>query len=117
MRISDWSSDVCSSDLVAHVDDFSAHFLKSGSIALGAREQILPAAVGGVSQAQQAGARAGQHIAKRGAVGIGHGAVTGFDQARLDVLQQRGQRIKGGFFRSEERRGGKACVSRWRSWW
>src|SRR3546814_14749907 len=98
MRISDWSSDVCSSDLVApggfikaKVGDALGQFLALDPVidALGHRQLLqLPAQVLDQARVQACGGRT--------------------------TLEQRLQMLA----RSEERRVGKECVSTCRSrWW
>src|SRR3546814_19595930 len=73
MRISDWSSDVCSSDLVEHVDRMHAHQHR-----LGAADVALP-------QRDMLGVVQGVHIERhveRAAVAAGEAAL----QAALDEM-------------------------------
>src|SRR3546814_12024024 len=93
MRISDWSSDVCSSDLrtVAHALDELADNADAGA-AGGVHLDDVDVAVLGDRRALGADA-AGRRRRAAGAV-------------RADAVQ-----------RSEERRVGKECVSTWRSRW
>src|SRR3546814_17622432 len=93
MRISDWSSDVCSSDL------------------LGQKEAVE--LVGG----QMPGHRrvAAEHVAKMSAF-FHRAAASGFDHmVRFVAADPRAERH--GHRRSEARRGGKECVSMGRSRW
>src|SRR3546814_11276914 len=94
MRISDWSSDVCSSDL---------------DVVAGAVEDAVDAvdAVGGeaLAQALDDGNAAGH----RGLVADGAADALGQSGKRGAVVRE--QRL----VRSEERRGGKECVSTCRS--
>src|SRR3546814_18056301 len=90
MRISDWSSDVCSSDL-------QAPRAQEQPLAIGMRRQHR--AIAGQRQSQRLGQAVhrigGEHAATRSA-----------------------SRASGAFDRrSEERRVGKECVSTCRSWW
>src|SRR3546814_15656744 len=93
MRISDWSSDVCSSDLMITVPPppyVSAHgLLKDRSVL------ITAAAGGGI------GFAAAQRCAEEGARAL---FISDIHPRRLDE-------------RSEERRVGKECVSTCRSRW
>src|SRR3546814_17997155 len=110
MRISDWSSDVCSSDLQA--PQRLANRLAGGSEL---RRQL-------VVVAEQAGVL----VTERDDDGAGQRCQID-DQARLEVLLRVPQRIAQHeaafrigvqhFARSEERRVGKECVSTCRSWW
>src|SRR3546814_15656304 len=94
MRISDWSSDVCSSDLV-HVlgDDI---------------ERLLRLLGGDVGKPHVV---AGQRTDMRDAAAHLSGAD---DADGLDRSQALGGRV---LLRSEERRVGKGCVSKCRSRW
>src|SRR3546814_18537977 len=99
MRISDWSSDVCSSDLARAVE----------------RGYLVIAARG-------AGLDLGRHAANV-ALRLGQ-AAKGFGQAALHFLNllvqfgdQVGLALVGVGIRSEERRVGKECVSTCRSRW
>src|SRR3546814_14244949 len=90
MRISDWSSDVCSSDLLAHL---------AGDVVLGGvPPQSQPRPCGGRARAHAAAAPAQRGHHRAGYAGDHAGAVA----AR---------------HRSEERRVGKECVSTCRSRW
>src|SRR3546814_15592635 len=104
MRISDWSSDVCSSDL--HGLDGAAQLV--AAVAAQRAQQIPGEALG--MQAQQhrrVGLRLADHDGE-----VLHAAVVGTkrDDARLLGAGQR-------HGRSEERRVGKGCVSTCRSRW
>src|SRR3546814_15909069 len=93
MRISDWSSDVCSSDLAA--------------------DQPLGQLLADPLQALQPGFVAGRLAAAEAARQMN--LVTGMPQ-RLDE-HARHLAVPGGIGRSEERRVGKECVSTCRSRW
>src|SRR3546814_13607029 len=94
MRISDWSSDVCSSDLIDHVADVEVavadmaddHALQSRGVEIGL---ALTDALG---EAGERDADVGRHHLTAGSGGAGG-------------------------VRSEERRVGKECVSTCRSRW
>src|SRR3546814_15414561 len=89
MRISDWSSDVCSSDLVDH-----------HGVAVMAERQAVDGAL-------DRGERIIEGVHEQPAHGIDHQhamAATALEHA-------------GAAARSEERRGGKECVSTCRSRW
>src|SRR3546814_18632080 len=94
MRISDWSSDVCSSDLLAHVGDLRR--------ALDGAEPAHQA--GGVGEAAEARQRRLEALA----VGGGQAVGVVLDPEALSVAAE---------LRSEERRVGKegvrTCRSRW----
>src|SRR3546814_18482048 len=99
MRISDWSSDVCSSDLLRRGGQQGHRnpdeFLQAADVLHRGGRQIGP------------GARA-------------HGALGPAGDALIDRLRPRLQRrLRGQVVepRSEERRGGKACVGTVRSGW
>src|SRR3546814_6179443 len=95
MRISDWSSDVCSSDLLDQV---------------ARRRDIFAGKAGGLDEVRLAHAQ--------GACFIVHGTYKGGHAARIIAAQGMG----GAVFRrherrSEERRVGKECGSTCRTWW
>src|SRR3546814_15309494 len=98
MRISDWSSDVCSSDL-------AEHFGEQRDLEFAQRDFIEVVGLATVEVAQVATHRRGDMLAQRrtrAAAGLGaHGLRTFGVQA----------------WRSEERRVGKECVSTCRSRW
>src|SRR3546814_13876626 len=98
MRISDWSSDVCSSDLSAHGVGLSQH--------LAAREHggiVYVPSKSGDEQNRNIGVGMAKHCRHFRAGHVGYQNV-GNDEADA-------------FMRSEERRGGKECVSTCRSRW
>src|SRR3546814_12959835 len=95
MRISDWSSDVCSSDLVIVADLAKKNAVARLAAELEARELTIDLLVNNAGF----GAR-GDFAALDRAV-----------QARMIDLNCRA------LIRSEERRVGKACVRKWRSRW
>src|SRR3546814_9241569 len=95
MRISDWSSDVCSSDLQAGKGEYDVH---------DAHDQRLDQA------AEEAGGQP-QRDAQRQRDGDDDAA----DVERIArAVHQPGEEIAP---RPEERRGGKECGSTWRSRW
>src|SRR3546814_12083171 len=126
MRISDWSSDVCSSDLVVQ-----------GLLALGegghqeadAQDQaaehhaeIAPETAPEAAALAIAADHldADRHLARRGLVGEGiePAVVAGGEQQRRQLYGQLdGDRAAAVEARSEERRVGKECVSKCRSRW
>src|SRR3546814_6236832 len=95
MRISDWSSDVCSSDLVAHRGE--------GKLGQRLRLHLQDLAVAGVRGADEI---AGQPT-------IGGRVCAGRQQVLVVELRHRVDLLK----RSEESRVGKECVSTCRSRW
>src|SRR3546814_12990532 len=100
MRISDWSSDVCSSDLPVGVDVADDAGLDTHRI-LQAADGVLPAL-----------ARTGDELLARG----GHRRIAvGRSERLVDVLDVVGDALR--LARSEERRVGKegvsTCGSRW----
>src|SRR3546814_12648830 len=109
MRISDWSSDVCSSDL-GHVP-FPARLV--GLLCLGGRGGGMPA-LGALDEPEVEQAVLQHRVDAAVGTGVGVGAqirlrrVPEFLLARGDERHNR---------RSEERRVGKACVSTCRSRW
>src|SRR3546814_15559664 len=97
MRISDWSSDVCSSDL-------DPGFLRH----CGDRRDVLH------FEAQRTGGFEKDHTGlRRYHRADGFGIVGGIEVARGDAVA----RERAGKERSEERRVGKECVSTCRSRW
>src|SRR3546814_11713889 len=96
MRISDWSSDVCSSDLLAESDAL-------GATATGTLRVTNSAERGGLIAGDLTIPEARYKIIRQGAA---------------DVPELQGVRRKGAppqqESRSEERRVGKECVSTWR---
>src|SRR3546814_15973066 len=110
MRISDWSSDVCSSDLVrrlahlgvAHVDGLTGVDVEEHH--LGALVFLLQAALEHVVHGE---------VGRLGIVHEDEGQLENYG-AREDA---RGIAVAGPDDRSEERRVGKESVSTCRSWW
>src|SRR3546814_12549836 len=102
MRISDWSSDVCSSDLGFKLGTRVYLTLPNGERASFTFAPVEEK-IGGQTFYRPAWVADGDH---------------GFVLASVDAQLRR---IGAAFFlvdgRSEERRGGKECVSTWRSWW
>src|SRR3546814_9963331 len=104
MRIIDWSSDVCSSDLADHGDVFAA-ILGEAAVAVGELQRGLV------------------HKASRPCFGHGIAAVILPAWRARNVLvawqriHLRGQRAVALVERSEERRVGKECVTTCRSRW
>src|SRR3546814_11536793 len=99
MRISDWSSDVCSSDL-------SAAVVENEDRAEIGRVAVLERPGDGL-----AAARGKLHIAEKGGDGVvimGHAAHLYPGRTSVNII-----RVK----RSEERRVGKECVSTCRARW
>src|SRR3546814_7116215 len=92
MRISDWSSDVCSSDLVAFGPD-TALLDRAGQAAIDRLLSEAAPAPGSVLRLSVAG---------------GQGGTAGLDRMALQRLES---------VRSEARRVGKECVSTCRSRW
>src|SRR3546814_14625914 len=113
MRISDWSSDVCSSDLAAEVagapDKADTAFRTIGELS---RETGLPQHILRYWETRFPQLRPLQRAGKRRYYRPGDVALV----RRIDALLNRdGYTIKGVQQRSEERRGGKECVSTCRS--
>src|SRR3546814_11018028 len=104
MRISDWSSDVCSSDLYARAGDGQAA-AKGWKVERLARQPVDSAADEKILIEHRYGAIGGVRIAD-------DLAQDGVDQ-RLSVRLRHVRRSR----RSEERRVGKECVSTCRSRW
>src|SRR3546814_16079466 len=98
MRISDWSSDVCSSDLFDHLG------IACAELARGQRREG-----GGVDQDECGLVEGADQILARGDVDRGLAA-----DATVDLREQGRRHLDE---RSEERRVGKECVSTCRSRW
>src|SRR3546814_16874905 len=118
MRISDWSSDVCSSDLLGRQVFLEAWDLAIGPLAgLGVRDDLKS-----IVRASQFGLfdRAGPEVLTRR-----QDSVSGVSHAFAQIAAShhprayRQERVPAIFFgdRSEERRVGKECVSTCRSRW
>src|SRR3546814_18214639 len=103
MRISDWSSDVCSSDLAGHIH----HLRAQVGICLLPDELIQLLTTAGL-----AGRRISQRICDFS--GLGGGAARESDQQWCGEIFHVRPLLK---CRSEERRVGKACVRTCRSGW
>src|SRR3546814_15605022 len=97
MRISDWSSDVCSSDLGERFQHRRVRGLADG---LGQRLVQTQRAVGPEQEEV-----VDELAAVEGQVGV------------FDAMAKAGQQLYGRGVRSEERRVGKECVSTCRSRW
>src|SRR3546814_19787273 len=116
MRISDWSSDVCSSDLFLRV-----YRLSSLADAAGARSlnEIVTAVQARLGEADAVEAF------DRKLVAHGYAPLPDYDEPRFVVSDVRSYRVGDGFPRlmrsqlprSEERRLGKECASTCRSRW
>src|SRR3546814_13813829 len=105
MRISDWSSDVCSSDLLMNFEEHCEVFLTSH----GADRQVDADILAKCLLAARAKGRVGQEIAK-----LTVDAPVPYLLSDLTNIIQ----LEMGKMRSEERRVGKECVSTCRSrWW
>src|SRR3546814_10987757 len=99
MRISDWSSDVCSSDLISGL--YGCVFW-------------LPQIIGKLSSGIGADLATWLSIVP---FAVGTCALL-LNATHSDRVQERGRHLIGGFLvRSEERRVGKECVSTFRSRW
>src|SRR3546814_13604251 len=113
MRISDWSSDVCSSDLLKSVLEFVKGLMKLAVVAVVATMLLLPE-FGRLELT--AGMDLGELLALLQRLTlrllIGVLAVMGII-ASVDILYQRFDHVK----RSEERRVGKKCVRTCRIRW
>src|SRR3546814_12865682 len=106
MRISDWSSDVCSSDLIArHELALDLHLLATARLGhgFGRHFDLL------------------DELIEPHAFGLGHDRIADLALEAgisVDDVPARHARVPCHLsFRSEERRVGKACVSRCRSRW
>src|SRR3546814_15156981 len=109
MRISDWSSDVCSSDLPHHLH----HLLAHGGTVLPLRltREDLGAEVGGQDDE-------GVAEVDGAALAVGQAAVVQHLQQDVeDVGVCLLELVEQHHLRSEERRVGQEWVSKCRSWW
>src|SRR3546814_16769861 len=101
MRISDWSSDVCSSDLITWISCIDGHDLS------GRRQLLANPAFPALDDATRSGG-------KRFAIVSSHIDHRLFTRCRHVAGRQTGGTIQ----RSEDRRVGQECVSTWCSrWW
>src|SRR3546814_20880182 len=100
MRISDWSSDVCSSDLVWNGGEFSASMYKGG--------------LKDVLHGEETASFTTFDAALRFTPVRSGGLLSGLE---FDVPMQVGFLLSPASYRSEERRVGKECVSTCRSRW
>src|SRR3546814_16739893 len=105
MRISDWSSDVCSSDLLAGLTGFSAAAAGAAERCGRLREASIASTLAFVPWPFAAGAAMTARIYSR---------IAGTGSYLPDKVLTHDDPSK---IRSEERRGGKACVSTGRSRW
>src|SRR3546814_959409 len=101
MRISDWSSDVCSSDLTVHSR---------------ARRSVVVGYVRGGFGRQEARAQYAACESRRQA-GAENGIRVGIIRRRIPRRRGYGAEVYGDYGRSEERRVGKECGSKGRSRW
>src|SRR3546814_19352807 len=119
LRMSDWRSDVCSSDLIGH------RRAMAGVLAVENAQRVLlepllrivaQFALHGAKMPDQRGAPgiAARRIAQRVEVQA-HACNTQFFQQLVGHRQQFDIGLR--FCRSEERRVGKGCVSTCSSWW
>src|SRR3546814_15559851 len=104
MRISDWSSDVCSSDLDSRLLEHRAPAQHAGAAAAACELVAVGASAVGLPRPAVFGER-----------GL---TIDGFD-GRADAVLQAGEVVADAVdvFRSEERRVGKECGSTCRSRW
>src|SRR3546814_17941942 len=104
MRISDWSSDVCSSDLAKTVDDLALSVEQAKRFTPAVAELVLGMVAGRMFYSSANG------IANSGELAVQQGGA----EATKEVCS-----VLGMFddLRSEERRVGKACVSTCRLRW
>src|SRR3546814_14435719 len=120
MRISDWSSDVCSSDLLGEikqiVDDaqqVGAGVMNDGRVVLvpaiaQGPEMLVAQQLREAEDSVQGRAELMAHLCEEGGLG---------PAGRLGLLEAPGQLFFGLLQRSEERRVGKECVHTCRSRW
>src|SRR3546814_20046513 len=111
MRISDWSSDVCSSDLARRLQRLAERFDPDW-------QQPFVAVFGDVVGVQVANGFAGALKQARtlGGEFAGSAAEYVVEESRDVVGRDELAAFHADVDRSEERRGGTVCVSKWRSW-
>src|SRR3546814_18075467 len=102
MRISDWSSDVCSSDLTLRFDR------RKGQLMDAKRHESAK------TPRTARGQRTLRKLLDAAAVEFGE---KGFHEASISSITRRAGVALGSFYRSEERRVGEECVSTCRSRW
>src|SRR3546814_17666620 len=108
MRISDWSSDVCSSDLVNNIEVIYDHVilvLKGVSLVVPRGGIVALLGANGAGKTTTLKAISNLLRAERGEVTKGSLELEG---ARVDALTPN-DLVKDGVVRSDERRGGKEC--------
>src|SRR3546814_14524816 len=110
MRISDWSSDVCSSDLASHI----LQFFRLAYGMAGARVGADYSAIRDLSAALLETSRTKLDWT---AVAAPAGAPDGMAKVLLNMVALGHEALPRGGRRSEERRVGNACVSTCRSRW
>src|SRR3546814_20573796 len=117
MRISDWSSDVCSSDLLDFGDDDGLQGFVGGGAGV-ARVSVEPVFAGPFLDDSDTGfawqAIAGVRAPLSDSIDVGL-KYRFFNADNLDLVDQTGRDVS--TRRSEERRVGKECVSTCRSRW
>src|SRR3546814_7820611 len=111
MRISDWSSDVCSSDLAGEVDEDGV--CPDGGTH---RLQAVPGLVEALAGAGARPADEGRRL-QAAVEGIAPGVVGAADEAPGAARLRHQPQTAMAADRSEERRVGKECVSTCRSRW
>src|SRR3546814_17967782 len=105
MRISDWSSDVCSSDLASASDNDGAQYAAAAAKALSQDKDGK--AIVAAEEAVAANPQDGAYRSLLGQAYLSGGRFASADTSFEDALS----------LRSEERRVGKECVSTCRSRW
>src|SRR3546814_16519683 len=105
MRISDWSSDVCSSDLRISDDELLADpVVQTEALGLTANPGIpMPSAIFGAS--------------RRNSAGLDLSDAATLSSLRMAMESIRADEHHAAPMRSEERSVGKECVSTCRYWW
>src|SRR3546814_11906428 len=112
MRISDWSSDVCSSDLIIGGVLLPAARVVKGA---GTGARLINNAATGALYGGISGAGQGDGFVERAGNALEGAAVGGAIGLAADPLIRAGSKVAGN--RSEARRVGKECVSTCRSRW
>src|SRR3546814_14823069 len=125
MRISDWSSDVCSSDLHADIDQLLSEGARSGQILLeDINADLMAQSQGGNFRHRWDGLsvrladdlRQGKAVPRK-RIAPGSRRTSWIRRQLIRLRRKMSRQSHAPFLRSEERRVGKECVSTCRSRW